>query len=508
MLEWKNLLKGHIALFVVSCIVGCVPAMIYKETVTGPQMSEYYYAIKAPDKNDLEALGEYYRKSIGSAKSNFGILIGGYYFKNNDYEISQDYLKANTMRDSYGFLDILGRMWLFYIYINDDDANGADKTMTYLEGAKSVKSFDKALRVFCVTTEARTCGHEIFKNLRKTGEVGVKDEIITTDGLKGERVGSELLSLTTDNKSEDSFVEIEDYDTMEEVVEINVSGIMAGNDLFKGLMLAIHREQLDYVLKMEQPESAVYKYNVYNEKNILEVNGNKINFAYEYNELLDVTANYLIQKNPEVVIVCSKNNNKEYVEYLKDILGEEQNAIFYGVTYRQASIRKKLEKIFDTEDKSIYFIGIGAEDDIIDFVPLAKFYYDNYEESRIISITDVFSGLYLEEDYKEYFNNTIVATFTNTYNDPAMHTFADFYENFYGSAPKSEAYIGYDMALFLYEMLGGKSLDKYVSGIINIKDNRVFRGGKLYNLNKTVQRIGKDINFDPVSDNDNTYLMN
>jgi len=143
---------------------------------------------------------------------------------------------------------------------------------------------------------------------------------------------------------------------------------------------------------------------------------------------------------------------------------------------------------YDTEDfKHLYikpdnetvttrcFLGIGREETMTSFVPLVRFVSPDNEGTKIYLVTDIYSGMYKNKNFIDYFRNVNIYTYIDTAYDFRSREFMDKYKRIYGTQPSYKSFIGYDMVQYFEAKFLKNQETSYVTSISNVRSPVVDR---------------------------------
>ena len=109
------------------------------------EISTKYYVVKRPDERDLKILKELLTET-GAGK--YGLLIGGYYYKTNEYEKAKKYLERYYHYREDTTLNIFKNVWLGNIYVKIDKVK-AVKYYIEADKYKETEDFNFAITSLC-----------------------------------------------------------------------------------------------------------------------------------------------------------------------------------------------------------------------------------------------------------------------------------------------------------------------------------------------------------------------
>ena len=448
-----NLLKGLILLSLISILfIGCSKKIVTDMEAKKTPFSDYYFAIKNPTYQDYTTLNTYMNIYEPPVKYEAAVALAGYYVKKQEYTKAINMLQRYLSKiDENSFLRIIGTMWLFasYEHLNDSKAREIFKNIKKYE---QLDEYNNVVKAFCISlSEAiyvndKSCldrmGEKYNRNIENG--LGVKKE--ENNNVKMESRGRNSIKGTLN-----IFIN-----------KLNVDAI-----LMNGALLALYTLGLDFEVATEGSKVG-YEYLVEGkDESVFLVEDEKdIKFSWDFNKALKVFYEYNKNNFKSVVVIVSKDSFIEKAVYLKNMLEKSDLYNVRNITYSEYGFQEDLKGIYNRYGNDVSIISIGLEKDVIDILPLIRFIF-TYKVS-FYAIVDCFSGLFLEKHYVDYFNYSNVYAFTDFISDETQ-LFYNKYKNFYGTEPKAEALIGYDIILYLSSLSReNASTPQYLSGIVSI----------------------------------------
>lgn len=422
--------------------------------------------VKEPSEKDETLLLEYSKSADKKLASEAKCLLAGYYVKKEQYEKSNRiFEKSNSQLFNDTELGLQLSYWRIISNIENGlplDVKDVNQLATIQTSNLAVLKNDLCNRY--TDNPALSFCNESSRNTKDTGVISATPLIM-------------------DNATGSQFEQIAEN---EKIVVQNAS---MRDGLVKGLLYSFKENSLSF--EISQVED--------NLSNVVVIDGKKKTMSYKGEELSfgqplgkdgDMIFNHVWNKNPDMVVIGINDRTISPGVKLKSSL-EEVGIQTILLNFEVPDFRKKLG-IIDEEysDKYIYFVGFGTEQSMTEFVPIVKFMSETPEEVEICVVTDMLSGLYFSEQFRNYFKSVEVMTYIEINGNYWSKRFQNGYTYFYDEDPDANALIGFDMALKLKTYIDKRTKEDYVSNIESFTNDRADRLLKIYQIidyNKVVR---------------------
>ncbi len=469
-----NLLKELILLFLISILfIGCSKKIeISTETKKTP-FSAYYFAIKNPTYQDYTTLNKYMNLYDPPVKYEAAVELAGYYVKTKEYAKAANILQRYLSKiDDNSFLRIIGTMWLFasYEHLNNSKASDIYKDIKLYE---NIDEYNNAVKAFCISLSEPI----YINNESCLDRMGEKYNKNVEDGLGVKKVEKNNLKMKDEEKG-----------SINETLNIFINKINIDTNLMSGALLALYKLGLDFKVATEGSKAG-YKYVVEGKgEDVYLKNGINLKFSWDFNKALKVFYEHNKNNFKSVVVIVSKDSFIEKAVYLKMMIEKSNLYKVRTITYTEYGFQDDLRGIYNKYGNDVSIISVGLEKDIVDILPLIRFIFTY--KVPFYAVVECFSGLFLEKYYVDYFNYSNIYAFTDFISDE-NYSFYTKYKEFYGTKPKAEALIGYDIILYLSNLKTEKKyMPQYLSGIvsINAESEEVIRTLRYYYIkNNAIQ---------------------
>lgn len=479
----KELILLSILIINLFILYGCVKHKDTREYSLGQNFSPYFFAVKNPSKEDWYILNSYIREFNYPTNIEAAIMLGGYYVKKGELEKAKTILENNLSKiGSVGFTKLIGYMWLYYVYLQLDYQKKANEKLIKINEYKGQDFFEKALKAFCISI-SEPIGSINYSCLDRLSEKSVS-----------KKPHEKIIKLNYDNKSIESNLQL-NYQISESIF---VDKKSINQKMVDAMIYAINKFNLNYHIIMDGGDGAGHNIYLYKEDNEILLNyyGKQINFGWDYlDEVNNFYDNVPLDRKKMILIIVS-DEFKQVGKYLAKLYNNNNyNAKL--LLYTDEGYKYDLKALENKYDDNVTFINIGNEDEIVNYMPLIRFFF-NYE-TDVFSIISYFTGLYLKNIYNDYFNNSYVVAQANLTKDESKIFIKEF-ENFMGYEPAIWSFIGYDVICFLKNKNNNlnNNYNGYLTDVIYISDSskNVERNFYLFYINNNVvNEIFRLLNF-------------
>lgn len=403
--------------------------------------------VKPASVKDEKLLKQYAKSEDKKLAEEAKCLLAGYYVKQEQYAKSEQIFSGST-----GELfvdDELGIQLAYWRIVSD------------MENSKDIKKSDIDLLSTAKTARAIT----LKRDLCKKYTVDFLGILCENGAIKDVELGLESPEkpLLVDNESEQQL-------STDAIIEINSASM--DDDLVKGILYAIKENDFKYRIQLGDSNGDVQ---VDANKNKVTVLENKIAFSENFSPDLNRIFEYVWSKNSDLVII---GVNQMTVGIGSDLKAALENVGVDVITlgYEEQDFRQKLNVINEEYgEKEIFYFGFGTQKAMTKFVPLVRFMSQKPELVEISVAVDLFSDLYFDDEFKQYFKNVEVLTYLNSNANYWSKKFENGYTHFYGQKPSAASFYGYDMMVKINTFTDIKAKADYVSNINDFLNGQAMR---------------------------------
>lgn len=446
MSEWKNRIKGHILLLIViSFLFACAK----KSDVIAPSgaasMSVDYFIIKEPEPNDKAKLRNVINRGDNpEIRNKAQILLGGYFYKKGAYESSLNDLENAVSTDNKE-LNNAANIWKasLYKFFGKMDSMGEALSSINQTGKISSYLFSKTCEkgeAFCIKSEDIVKHKKKIKPLPKTEGEKTVDKGKEKSLSKEEKLNKNKLKIyAADGNFEDS--------------------------AFKGMLLAASEDNRTEILSSDNLSANNNAIDV--SKLEVKTAEGETSFKMNYKKAIDSLLYDTDLSKCEEIVVGVNDRFVHAGEYTVKQLQKSYSNITMN-NYETKSFKNLYKKPDNETITTRCFIGIGREKSMTNFVPLVRFVSPDREGTETYIVTDVYTGVYKDKNFIDYFGDVNIYTYIDTIYDTKSKYFMSSFEETYGTKPSYEAFIGYDMVKYLRGKAFGNDNISYASSINNV----------------------------------------
>ncbi|KAA0258845.1 hypothetical protein FHQ18_02555 [Deferribacter autotrophicus] len=477
---WKSLLKGLILSFIVM-IIACVPEKQIDVTKVKKDYTPLFYITKNPSKDDVS----FYKALIASErkqdKINGKVLLGGYYYKVGKYNKAKKLLEDVQGIENKD-VEYARLLWLFDIYLKE---NNKERINNVLKEALKMNNRNRLSSLICskypINLTGNACLIAVYnkKFSNKTDKGDIK-KIEKEKEIKIKEKVADILNMIVDNQSEEKKEERKKEIFSEKKICLNTESFDSNE--VKGILYNIKKNKLDYLTEIGENCDGRWYFNEKTEELLDKKRLDKVFFGIDYNEIFEEIKNYLALNdiyNFYVITNYELNIAEDNITVINSSMDALKN---FFVTFNDE---------YDNATE-YYFVFLGNSEESIKFVPLLKYYAKDPELINVIIGTDIFKEEYLDENFYEYFKGTIIVAPICEICDKLRKDFFKGFEDFYNSKGDFNSVLGYDIVTFIDGELNNIfGVKRYLSGIVGIKDNKVYRNFEFFKIlsKKRIERL-------------------
>lgn len=450
MSELKSRLKGLIPLLI---IISMLFACAKKNDVISPSettaLSVDYFITKKPEPNDKSKLVNIINSADNpEVKNKAKILLGGYYYKQGEYENSlinlQEIDATNNQR-----LNNAAYVWLASLYKFFGNESKMDDTIRKIKNPGEISKY----------IMSKTCEKGKAYCIKREDIAAIKEKKKAKQKIVEKEKAEQLRE-----KEKKKDAEKEKY--RKEKLKILALNGNFDNPAFKGMLLAASQDNKTEIISRDNVSGNSTTVDVEN-LNFITEKGEisfKINYKKAIDELLYDTD---FSKCEEIAIGV----NDKFVnagEYTKRRLMKFHDNITVS-NYETEDFKHLYIKPDNETVTTRCFVGIGRENSMTSFVPLVRFVSPDKEGTEIYIVTDIYTGKYKNKNFIDYFSDVNIYTYIDTVYDTQSREFMDKYVKIYGTQPSYKAFIGYDVVQHFENKFLKNKENAYVTSIKDIR---------------------------------------
>lgn len=424
-------------ILIVVIVSGCAQKL---PVTTKPsiEISSKYYAVKKPNERDLEILKGLLNETNAGK---YGLLIGGYYYKSNEFDKAKYYLEKYYYYKEDITLNIFKNVWLGNIYVKIDKVK-AVKYYIEADRYKETEDFNFAITSLCKKR------YDSFLDCY-SGQIKEKEQETIT-----------IYEDEIDRKPPTTFTKEE----RTKILSIKDSPMPIVSSIL--FLIDIKKAEIEVTRGVED-----YDYEI-GEDNVLMTKNKKINFNFSYEDLTNDLINDESIKRSEFVFIVINDKSISEAKLLKEKL-DNKTVKTEIVNYETGSLASKYKAVIEKNKISpekVTFVTLKDYSSILKAVPYIKYVSYDPEKTNIIAISDIVDERVVSEDYYKYFNKVKFYTYLNILKNETTQFQKRYYE-YFKDYPESAQYLIYDIISYIE-----KSYD-FVTNIIEINEDEIKRRG-------------------------------
>lgn len=512
-----NHLHVHIVLLVVSVILfsGCAGLK------TGDKKSFYpeYYASKRLDNNDIMKLRSYMASIDPKISDPSTLILGINYLRHGDKNFGRALIEKSYKSPSLDEeMKIFGKIWKMESLLTENKNKEAKDLKNEIENMEKTPLYTRALTVYCISIgRPLVDGDNPFVCIKERFQEPEKEILFTQDVKLPEfkdKSDSNENSMTYDEYIKaiggESSHEIEESYT--DTAEIDIIGSDVMSDLVQGMIFGINNLKSMFTINSITSESERKNtIAVYGDKSIVAVGNNLISLDIDWENF-----NNTVRRMPNVdkhntIIICASNDKMPYAKSLSEKFKKEKTKVTllnYNKNIFQQQLRQELSKhknieTIDGEKVETYnpalIIGVGDEEEIIDFIAVARFLQESKEQEILLMLSSLTPSL-LTGDYGQYFKNISIATPMGLINDTKYVEVEAPFKVYFGKDMAYKNVIGYDIIVYLLTQLQPQMGQEFISSKEGFVDNKAYRSVLLYEIDNRLKAMQKQYDLVDIYD--------
>ena len=218
------------------------------------------------------------------------------------------------------------------------------------------------------------------------------------------------------------------------------------------------------------------------------IGGIKSNLGVDYLQLSEVAAGLNIVTNKNMAVVVTSENYKAHGKIIADSFQSKgKKAFIIDIKNHQEEMRNVLQ---NSSKGSYVIIIIADEKEILDVLPIAKYYQVNPSRQDVLIMTAFIPEYEISDDQKSYFRGTYILTSSYLVENPEYKRVAEDFKGFYRMPLSGKGALGYDIITYINKMVNKNKDGKYITGIEKVVDGYAVRPAVLLysNGNKLIEK--------------------
>lgn len=467
-----------------------------------------YYAARQLQNQDIVKLRELTVNPDLFVADSATLLLGSYYLYYGDENygrllIDKSYNSKNLNEE----MSIFGKLWKMESLLREGEKGAAINLSNQVKEMRRTPVYMRVMQIYCNQygvlvigdSEINSCIDVAVNGKKKFQEIAAKeiknqdlpivtDDMSYEDYLKALGIGGAVDNIDgKDTKSED----LKNID-IEPDAKIKIAGGDIFDDVASGIIYGMGKYNNNYQLEPVSDFAAdeksktdmLLRLNNYD----LFIGGIKSNLGVDYLQLSEVATGLNIVTNKNMAVVVTSENYKAHGKIIADnFQSNGKKAFIIDIKNHQEEMRNVLQ---NNSKGSYVIIIIADEKEILDVLPIAKYYQVNPSRQDVLIMTAFIPEYEISDDQKSYFRGTYILTSSYLVENPEYKRVAEDFKGFYRMPLSGKGALGYDIITYINKMVNKNKDGKYITGIEKVVDGYAVRPAVLLysNGNKLIEK--------------------
>lgn len=467
-----------------------------------------YYAARQLQNQDIVKLRELTVNPDLFVADSATLLLGSYYLYYGDENygrllIDKSYNSKNLNEE----MSIFGKLWKMESLLREGEKGAAINLSNQVKEMRRTPVYMRVMQIYCNQygvlvigdSEINSCIDVAVNGKKKFQEIAAKeiknqdlpivtDDMSYEDYLKALGIGGAVDNIDgKDTKSED----LKNID-IEPDAKIKIAGGDIFDDVASGIIYGMGKYNNNYQLEPVSDFAAdeksktdmLLRLNNYD----LFIGGIKSNLGVDYLQLSEVATGLNIVTNKNMAVVVTSENYKAHGKIIADSFQSKgKKAFIIDIKNHQEEMRNVLQ---NSSKGSYVIIIIADEKEILDVLPIAKYYQVNPSRQDVLIMTAFIPEYEISDDQKSYFRGTYILTSSYLVENPEYKRVAEDFKGFYRMPLSGKGALGYDIITYINKMVNKNKDGKYITGIEKVVDGYAVRPAVLLysNGNKLIEK--------------------
>lgn len=497
----KSRSRGLIVFLAVSLFAtahfGCVGTKKISNYINDPFYPEYYSAKKL-DTDDIVRLRGYAASLDKTTSDAASLVLGQYYLKFGDKSygdfLINKYYKSSALNEQ---MKLFGKLWKAETLVASKKTGEAGDIIENIKKMPQDETFFRTMNIYCRKIKVAVTGNdfnncldaiispktayelelaEVINDMPETN-----DNLTMFEGMTYE----EYVRTQNDNVTEER-------PTLSKDSAINIIDGEVMSDFVQGMIYAISKFGSSYQINsVGEDDKAAQRFavNIKVKSDEIDVSGTTTYLGINWEELAYIAANLKFINKYDRVLIGAPKDKLAYAKTIETTIKARNKYVKtmnYSNSNFQISLKEELER---SDNATTLIIGLGDEEEILSFAPVAKFLQKDTVTQRILIVTSWLGDVKRNPEYANYFRNLYVLTPIRTINNPNIQSVADDYESYFGVKMTVTNMIGYDTIVYLNELIDNEAKQEYITNITGFVNYKAHRPIGLYRFNKQLQLI-------------------
>ena len=486
-------LQGLTVLFIISLMIilsGCAT----KGQVSSKTFYPEYYAARQLQNQDILKLRELMVNPDLFIADSATLLLGSYYLYYGDKNYGKQLIdRSYNSKNLDEEMTIFGQLWKMESLLKDGEKGAAINMATSIKEMRRTPVFMRVMQIYCNQLGILVIGDGEINACIDTAVNGKeKFKEIAADNIE-----EQPLPIKTDNMSYEEYLEaigiggaVDNAENMESQAEtlqeieikpdakINIAGGDIFDDVASGMIYGIGRYNNNYQIQPvtdfaadeESKTDMLLRLNTLD----LYISGTKTNLGVNWLQLSEIANGLKIVKNKERAVIITTEQHEQHGRIIADAFnsaGKKANIVKTTDRYQT-----ELQNILQEEkDKPYVIIIMADEKEILDIIPIAKYWQVNSTLQDVLVMTSYIPEYDISNEQRAYFKGIYILTSAYLVgNDEYMRVSRD-YEGFNGTPMSGKSAIGYDIITYINKVVNKDETGKYITSIDEVVNGYAVR---------------------------------
>lgn len=514
-----NRLQGRIVLLVVNLIF--LSSCAGLGTTGGDSFYPEYYAAKRLDNKDAVQLRNYMSSPNERVSDSATLILGIDYLRHGNKNFGRALIDKSYNSSSLdNQMKIFGQLWKMESLLSENKVDEATKIKDKLKDRKVTDEYTKTLTIYCISIgepllpgeNPFTCVEDRFANPEKEVKFARDVDLpqIENQDIVNPNLTYEEYVVSIEGEAPPTTM-TKEFDANS---EIDIVGGDLLSDFVQGMIFAINNLHSTFTVNAVADEDSIKNaVAVYPDKDIVQIGDIKMSFGVDWDYFIDTVSKIEENAKYKDIVICASQAKQHLAKKLSEkykAMGSKVRVLDYNNGGFQSNLRyyldtKKTKKVVDgkevEESLPVLIIGIGNEEEITDFVAVARFLQSS-KEQKILLMMSSFTNISLSSDYKQYFRNIEVVTPLGMVNDTRYFSIKPAFEAYFGKDMGYKNIIGYDAIIYLLNHLNTEKTYDYISVKDGFIDSKAYRNILLYSVDRNLRATEKPYKL--IDNNDET----
>ncbi len=453
-----------------------------------------YYAARQLQNQDIVKLRELTVNPDLFIADSATLLLGSYYLYYGDENYGRLLIdKSFNSKNLDEEMTIFGQLWKMESLLREGEKGAAINMANNVREMRRTPVYMRVMQIYCNQfgvvvsndNEINSC-----LDIAIDGKEKFKD--IATDTIE-----EQPLPIMTDNMTYEEYLQaigiggpVENMDTVstnaEEIEEINIKAdakiLLTGGDIFDdvptGMIYAMGRYNNNYQLEPitefaadeDNKKDMLLRLNNYD----LFISGVKTNLGVDWLQLSEIAGELRVVKNKSTAVIIASDQHETHGRIIADTFNSVGKKAY--VIKSSGRYQIELQNIMQNEkDKSFVIIIMADEKEMLDIIPIAKYWQVNSTKQDILVMTNYVPEYELTNDQRSYMKGVYILT--SAYlagNDEYLRISSD-YKSFNGVPMSGKSALGYDIITYINKIVDKDAEGSYLTNIQDIVNGYAVR---------------------------------